>query len=216
VRLHDAMGPTPRLVRMYLLEKGLTLPVVAWDATTGAHRQGDYARRNPGAQFPALELDDGTLLAESKAICEYLDELHPEPPLVGRTPRERAETRMWVSRLDGRIVQPANLAFRSGEGIAMYQGKAPVFPESAAALKQVARDGYAWSDGLLGRGGWICGDRFTLADLVLYTTIDAYRDFGQPIDAAWERLADWHRRMSARPSAGASIHPDARALGVRA
>jgi glutathione S-transferase len=210
------MGPTPRLARMYLLEKGLVLPVVAWDPTTGAHREGDYVRRNPGGQFPALELDDGTLLAESKAICEYLDELYPEPPLVGRTPHERAETRMWVSRIDNRIVQPAALAFRSGEGLAMYQGKVPVFPESAAALKQVARDGYAWLDGLLARGGWVCGDRFSLADLVLYTTVDAYRDFGQPIEPAWERLADWHRRVSARPSADASVHADARALGVRA
>jgi glutathione S-transferase len=216
MQLHDAMGPTPRLVRLFLLEKGITLPVVAWDAFTGAHRGGDYARRNPGAQFPALELDDGPLLAESRAICEYVEELHPEPALIGRTPRERAETRMWVSRIDARIVQPAALAFRSGEGLAMYQGTVAVFPESAAALKALARDGYAWLDGLLGGAAWICGPRFTLADLVLYATLDAYHGAGQPLAAAWRRLGDWYARLAARPSAEASLHPQARAMGARA
>ncbi|MET0705716.1 MAG: glutathione S-transferase N-terminal domain-containing protein [Tardiphaga sp.] len=90
MRLFDSIGPNPRVVRMFLVEKGLVVPVETVDLAAGENRLPDHLARNPHGQMPTLELDDGSFLSETVAICEYIEELHPAPPLIGSNPQERA------------------------------------------------------------------------------------------------------------------------------
>src|SRR5690606_40583367 len=126
-------------------------------------------------QLPCLELDDGTFVSEITAICEYVEEKHPTPPLIGTTPEERAVTRMWTRRIDLNIIEPMSNGFRYGEGLALFQNRIHVIPQAADDLKAIAREKIAWLDGLMGGRSFVAGERFTLADILLY----AFLDFGK-------------------------------------
>ena len=120
MKLHTSIGPNPRLVKMFLAEKGLEVPHVAVDLVGGENRREPYnIQVNVAGQTPALELADGGFVTEITAICEYLEERQPSPPLVGTTPEERAETRMWTRRIDLKICEPMANGFRFGEGHAL-------------------------------------------------------------------------------------------------
>jgi glutathione S-transferase len=106
MKLYDSIGPNPRVVKMFMAEKGIDMPRMTVDLMAGENRQPAHVARNPGAQMPTLELDDGRYLAEITAICEYLEEKHPSPPLIGTNAEERAMTRMWTRRVDLYIVEP--------------------------------------------------------------------------------------------------------------
>jgi len=203
MKLLTSIGPNPRTVRMFLLEKRLELPTVEVDLMGGENRRPPYNERNPAGQLPALELDDGRLLAETVAICEYLEELHPSPPLIGATPEARAETRMWQRRIELGITEHLYNAFRFAEGIELFRPRMRVLPEAADGLKAVVRDKLAWLDGLLAGRTFVVGDRFTLADIILFTALDFGRTVGQPFDAQLVNLSAWFERMAARPSAQA-------------
>jgi glutathione S-transferase len=215
MRFYDSFGPNPRAARMFLLEKRLTLPTVQVDLMGGENRRGTYLERNPGGQVPALELDDGRLLAETVVIFEYLEEKIPEPPLVGRTADERAETRMWQRRIELRITEHLYNGFRFAEGIEIFRPRMRVVPEAADGLKAMARDGLAWLDGLMARKEFVAGDRFTIADIILYCAVDFGSGVGQGIDPARTNLVRWAERVAARPSAEASLHPQWEAIGLR-
>jgi len=203
MKLYQSIGPNPRAVKMFIAEKGLDIPRVEIDLPGGENRQPAHVARNPSGQTPTLELDDGTCLAEITAICEYLEEKHPHPPLIGTTPEERAETRMWTRRVDIRVCEPMANGFRFGEGYPMFKDRVLCVPEASPGLKAMARDGEEWLEGQL-QGPWICGERFTLADIVLYAFIEFGGLVGQPLDPAFARLTDWRARVGARPSAAAS------------
>src|SRR5262245_61442392 len=117
MKLFQSIGPNPRAVKIFVAEKGLDIPRVEVDLPAGENRQPPHLSRNPSGQTPTLELDDGVCLAEITAICEYLEEKKPNPPLIGSTPEERAETRMWTRRVDIRICEPMANGFRFGEGL---------------------------------------------------------------------------------------------------
>src|SRR5580692_6615991 len=106
MRLYNSIGPNPKVVRMFMAERGIDLPKIEIDLRGGENRQPPYLAKNPAGQSPALELDDGTVIAEITAICEYLDETTQGPSLIGTTPQERAETRMWTRRIDLNIIEP--------------------------------------------------------------------------------------------------------------
>lgn len=216
MKLYDSLGPNPRLVRLFMAEKGVDLPKAQIDLMSGENRRPPYTDRNPGGQMPALELDDGTLLAETVAICEYLEELHPSPPLVGSTPTERANTRMWTRRVELWITEPLTAGFRFGEGLAMFKGRMRTIPQAADDLKATARDGIEKLDGLVAGRDFIAGSRLTLADIVLYSFLDFAAGVGQPLDPKNANLTAWFARMAARPSADASLHPIAKAGNMRA
>ena len=93
------------MVRMFMHEKGIVLEAIEHDLMGGENRQAPYSSKNPGAQMPALELDDGSVLAETVVICDYLEELHPEPALIGADAKQRAEARMWDRRIEQRITE---------------------------------------------------------------------------------------------------------------
>lgn len=204
MRLYNSIGPNPKVVRMFMKEKGIELPVVEVDLRGGENRREPYLSKNPAGQSPALELDDGTILAEITVICEYLDEVTKSgPSLIGGTPQERAETRMWVRRVDLNVCEPMANGFRFAEGLKMFQNRTRCVPEAAAGLKAMAQDKLAWLDKLMEGKTFIAGDRFTLADVLLFCFVDFFAGVGQPIDPALKNIVAWHARVKERPSASA-------------
>jgi len=216
MKFYNSLGPNPRLVRMFLLEKGLELPTEEVDIMAGANRQEPYLSKNPNGQMPSLELDDGSVIAETTVICEYLEDTHPEPALIGATPEERAIARMWLRRVELRVTEPMTNGFRYAEGLAMFKDRIRTIPQAADALKAMAQDGIGWLDGLIGSQPFLVGDRLTIADIVLYAFLDFGIGVGQTVDAAHGNIKGWFDRMAARPSAEASLHPVAKAGGMRA
>ena len=116
MKLYDSIGPNPRIVRMFMAEKGIDMPKQTVDLRGGENRQAEHLKRNPHGQMPTLELDDGSYLSEITAICEYLEEKNPKPAMIGSTPEERAECRMWTRRVDLNICEPLANGYRFGEG----------------------------------------------------------------------------------------------------
>jgi glutathione S-transferase len=203
VKLYNSVGPNPQVVRMFLAEKGLKLDTVEVDLMKGENRQEAHLKRNPAGQMPSLELDDGTFVNEVTAICEYIEEKHPKPALIGTTAEERAETRMWTRRFDENVNWPLANGFRYGEGAALFKGRIPVFPEASAPLKALAQDRLKWFDGMIGGRQWIAGDRFTLADIMAFCFLSFGAMVGQPINPEAKNLLAWFDRVKARPSASA-------------
>jgi glutathione S-transferase len=204
MKLHTSVGPNPRVVKMFLAEKGLAVDFVTVDLMGGENRREPYNTSvNRAGQTPALELDDGTCLTEITAICEYLEERHPTPPLIGATPEERAQTRMWTRRVDLKVCEPMANGFRYAEGLKLFESRMRVLPEAAEGLKAVARDGLAWLEGEF-KGPWLAGERFTLADILLFSFLDFGAQGGPPLDPGLSKLTDWFGRVKARPSAAAS------------
>ena len=204
MKYYNSVGPNPRTVNMFLAEKGVTIPEVKVDLLGGENRQAAYVAVNPAGQTPALELDNGMILAEITAICEYLDEKHPSPPLIGTTAEERAETRMWVRRIDLNIVENLANGFRFSEGLGLFKDRLRCIPHAADDLKTTAQERLTWLDGLMGGRTWICGERFTLADILLYAFLDFGASVGQPLNIGNKNIAAWFERMKARPSAVAT------------
>jgi glutathione S-transferase len=202
MQLYQSIGPNPRAVKMFIAEKGLDIGRVDIDLPRGENRQAAHLSRNPSGQTPTLELDDGTFLSEITVICEYLEEVQPDPPLIGRTPKERAETRMWTRRVDLKICEPMANGFRFSEGLGLFQNRVLCVPEAAPGLKAMAKDGEAWLEANF-QGPWIAGDRFTLADILLFAFIDFGGQVGQPLDPKFTKLTEWFERVKARPSAAA-------------
>jgi glutathione S-transferase len=203
VKLYNSMGPNPHVVRMFLAEKGLDIPLEKVDLMGGENRKAPFLEINPAGQLPALELDDGSALAEITVICEYLEETHPTPPLIGTTPRERAETRMWVRRVDLNICEPMANGFRYSQGLPLFQSRMRCLPEAAEGLKAIAQDKLTWLDGLIGDGPFIAGKRLTLADILLFCFLEFGIAVGQPLNPDNKNVLAWYERMKARPSSGA-------------
>lgn len=214
MKTYDSFGPNPRALRMFLAEKGLAVPKIDVDLLGGENRQAGYVAKNPGGQLPALELDDGRVIGETVAIFEYLEETHPTPPLIGTTPEERAEARMWQRRVEFKITEHLYNGFRFSEGIELFRPRMRALPEASAGLKAMAQDGLAWLDALLAGRQWIAGDRFTMADVILYCALDFGRGVGQPLDPALQNVGAWFERVAARSSAVRSLHPQAEAVGM--
>jgi glutathione S-transferase len=204
MRFYNSIGPNPRIVKMFMAEKAIDIPRVEVDLRAGENRQSAHLARNPSGQMPTLELDDGSYLAEVTAICEYLEELHPTPPLIGATPQERAMTRMWTRRVDLYIVEPMLTGFRSSQGLNFFKDRMRLLPQAADDLKALAQEKITWLDGLIAGRDFIAGPRFTLADILLFCTMDFAATVGQPLNPANTNIAAWFERVKARPSAAAS------------
>ena len=204
MKFYNSVGPNPRMVRMFMAEKGVTLEWVEIDLRGGENRREQYLQVNPAGQTPALVLDDGTVITEITAICEYIDEISKDTPsLIGDTPAERAATRMWARRIDLNIVEPAGNGFRFAEGLKMFQSRVRCIPQAADDLKAIAREKLTWLDGLMGSKPFIAGDKITMADVLLFAFLDFMKAVGQPLDPANKNLTAWFERMKARPSAAA-------------
>ena len=204
VRLFDSFGIGPRIARFFLLEKGIEIPRYEVDIMLGENRDEAYLKLNPSGQTPALELEDGTVIAELPVICEYVEEASPGRPLIGATALDRAVARMWWRRVEMNICQPMIHGFYFGEGLEMFRTRTRCIPEAAEGMKERGRDGMRWLDELL-TGQWIAGTTFTVADIFLYGYLDQLADKGQPIPDDCVRLRAWLERVAERPAAEMSL-----------
>jgi len=203
MKLYNSVGPNPRVVRMFLHEKGLEVPREEVDIRSGENRQPPYLARNPSGQCPALELDDGTVLAEITAICEYIEDTHPQPPLIGTSPLEKAKTRMWTRRIDLNIAEPLANGFRFAEGLKMFQDRIHCIPQAADDLKLSVQKKLTWLDQQMQGRQFVVGDRFSLADILLFCFLDFGTQVKQPLNPENENIIAWYERVRSRPSAAA-------------
>jgi glutathione S-transferase len=199
MKLYASVGPNPRVVTLFIAEKGLSIETVDVDIRGGENRRADFLKINPAGQSPALQLDNGAVITEILAICEYLEEHKPSPALIGTTPEERAETRMWMRRVDLKICEPMANGFRFAEGLPMFKDRMRCVPEAAPGLKAIAKDGLEWLEGQM-TGPWIVGQRFTLADILLFAFLEFGAMVGQPLDPGFKKLTAWMDRVKARQS----------------
>ena len=195
-------APNPRRVRMFLAEKGIALEETPVDLMTREHKSEGFRAKNSLGQVPTLELDDGTTISETVAICRYFEELQPDPSLFGRTALEKAQVDMWVRRVEFVLMQPVGNYWRHAH------------PRTAALIHQYKdfgesnRDGYSnaqrWLDGELADGRpFVAGERISMADICALSTVDFAHWIGLAIDEGRPHLSAWHERMKARPSAAA-------------
>jgi glutathione S-transferase len=201
--LYDSIGPNPRVVRMFMAERNIELPKATIDLRGGENRQPAYLAKNPAGQMPCLELDDGSVLGEITAICEYLDEITPGESLIGATPQQRAETRMWTRRIDLNIIEPMTNGYRFSQGLKLFQNRIRCIPQAADDLKLTAQEKLAWLEGLIQGREFVCGDRLTLADIMLFCFLDFGAQVGQPVKPELTAVTGLIERMKARPSAAA-------------
>jgi len=204
MKLYDSVGPNPRIVRMFMAEKGIEMPKQTVDLRGGENREAAHLERNPHGQMPTLELDNGAYVSEIIPICEYLEEKTPAPAVIGSTAEERAECRMWTRRIDLNICEPLANGFRFSEGLKLFEKRIHCVPEASPGLKAMAANRLKWLDGQMADGReFICGKRFTLADILLYCFLDFGGQVGQPLDPANTHIAAWFKRVAERPSAKA-------------
>ena len=195
-------APNPRRVRIFLAEKGLTLPMANVDLGKLEQKSAAFSLVNPFQQIPALELDDGVVITESIAICRYLEELHPEPNLFGASPLERATIDMWQRRIEFKLLAPIASAFRHSHP-AMKEMENPQLPEWAAVSRTRALREMEVFDRLLADRPFAAGDRFRVADITGLVALDFTRPARIAIPAHLENLTRWRQNLAARPSAAA-------------
>ena len=215
MKVLNSFGPNPRMLRMFLLEKNITIDFVEHDLMGAENRKEAYLAKNPGGQLPALELDNGDVIAETVVICDYLEDLYPDPALVGKSAEERAEARMWNRRVEQKITENMYAGFRFAEGLQLFENRVRCLPEAADGLKAAGQDGLAWLDVQMDGKEFICGGRITIADLVLYCCTDFAAGVGQVIDTKLKNVTAWFSRIENRASAVGSLHPAAEKVGMR-
>lgn len=204
MKFYDSVGPNPKVVRVFAAEKGITLPTEKVDLRAGDNRKEPHLKRNPHGQMPTLELDNGSYLSEITAICEYLEDKFPTPALIGATPEEKAECRMWTRRVDLNICEMLGNGYRYGEGNDFFKNRILTVPEASPGLKAVAQNRLKWLDGQMADGReFLCGKRFTLADILLHCFVTFFAKVGQPVDESNKNIVAWIERVGARPSAKA-------------
>ena len=202
MKLYEFAGaPNPRKVRVYINEKGIDVPPESVDILTGQNRSPEFLKKNPLGGLPVLELDDGSHLTESLAIIEYLEELHPEPPMLGRTPLERARVReaeriaeIGVLSNVGTIFQNTH-PFFAGRVKQSADAADNARPRLQAALKVI--------DGRLARHKFVAGDTPTIADCTLLAALDFAAFSGIELDPALRNVHRWYEEFKQRPSAQA-------------
>ena len=203
MKLYDSIVPNPHVVRMFIAELGLDIEKEEVDLRGGENRQAEHLSRNPSGQMPTLELDDGSFLAEITVICEYLDEINGNSDLIGKTPQERAETKMWVRRIDLQIIEPLTNGFRSAEGYEFFKERLHLIPQAADDLKAIAQERLVWLDQQLEGKEFICGDRLTLADIMLYCFLNFGATVGQPINEGNKNISALYAKLDSLDSASA-------------
>lgn len=200
MKLYDSsMAPNPRRVRIFLAEKGIEVPRQEVNLGKAENRQPDFLEKNPMGGVPVLELDDGTCIAESVAICRYFEEVQPEPPLMGVDAKDRALVEMWNRRMELEILAATAGAFRNTHDF--FKGRIPQVAEYGEVCKQSAIKRLGWLDEVLAGREFIAGDRYTIADITALCGIDFGRVSGIKIAPEQKNLTRWHSAVSDRPSA---------------
>lgn len=202
--LYDAPSPAPnpRRVRIYLAEKGITVPTTQLSIMAGEHKSPSFVAKYPPGQLPALELDDGRMIGETIAICRYFEALHPDPPMFGTDAVSAAEIEMWTRRVElgfGSAIR--NIWIHTHPLTArVVKHQYTDFGESNRPIADAAMRQF---DAALANAPFLAGPDYSMADIALLSTIDFAGFIGVPIPSDATALIDWHKRVSARPSAAA-------------
>lgn len=195
-------APNPRRVRIFLAEKGLEVPEVHIGLRQGGHRQPEHLARNSLGQVPVLELDDGTTISETVAICRYFEALHPTPPLFGVTALEQAQVEMWSRRIELRLMVPIGMFWRHAHPFTAHLLEQ--YKDFGESNRETVDKTLMWLDRELSDGRpYLAGETYTMADIVGQTTLDFADLIGLPTPAEARNVLAWRERMAARPSAGA-------------
>jgi len=203
MRLFDGgRAPNPRRVRIFLAEKGLTIPIVPVDLGKGEHLTPEFSARNAARRVPVLELDDGTHLTESIAICRYFEELHPEPPLFGQGALGRAQVEMFNRKLELELYLAVQAVFRHLHP-AMAAFEVPQVPAWGEANKARALAHLAALDTHLAGRDFVAGDALSVADITGLVIVDFLRWAKIALPEELTNLRRWHAGLAARPSAAA-------------
>ena len=203
MKLYDGgRAPNPRRVRIYLAEKRITVPIEPVNLGALQHKSADFAAINPVQRVPALALDDGSVIAESIAICRYFEALHPEPPLFGVGAREIAEIEMWNRRLELNLLFPIAHVFRNTHP-AMKEMEVPQVAAWAEANKPRIMEFLDVLERNLKDRPFAAGDRFSVADITGLVAVDFMKPAKLMVPEACASVRRWHAAVSARPSAGA-------------
>ena len=203
MRLYDGgRAPNPRRTRIFLAEKGIELSLMPVDLGGLEQMSAEYAAVNPLKRVPALELDDGTVITESIAICRYFEAVQPEPALFGRGALDSARVEMWNRRLELHLLMPVSHVFRNSRP-AMKAMEVPQVPAWAEANRPRVLDFINFLDGELKGRPFICGDKFTVADITGLVAIDFMKPAKLAVPEELKHLKRWHDDVSARPSASA-------------
>ncbi len=194
-------APNPRRVRIFAAEKGIALPTRDLSIPEREHKSDEFLALNPRGQTPALQLDDGTVITESVAICRYLEGLQPDPPLFGRDAREQALVEMWSRRVEMILMPPIGAVWvHTHPFTARLPGRNAEWGE---ANRPRVDEAMRFFDASLAGREFLAADHFTNADILLLTTVDFAGFVGMPIPEDLTSLRAWHARISARPSAAA-------------
>jgi len=200
--IDQPLAPNPRRVRIFLAEKGITLPTELVDLGKLEHRTAEFAAWNPLQQVPVLILDDGTAISESVAICRYFEEQQPDPPLFGRDTMGRVLVEMWQRRMELALLFRIAQCFRHSHP-AMAELEKPQIKEWAEANRPRVLKVLAWLDEELAGRHYIAGDEFSIADITGLVAIDFMKRARIERPGELKNLARWHEEVSSRPSASA-------------
>jgi glutathione S-transferase len=202
MKIYDSKAaPNPRRVRIFLAEKGIEVPYEQVDITKAESRSPEFRKKNSLGVLPVLELDDGTCIAESVAICRYFEESQPNPPLMGVDAQDRAIVEMWQRRMEFEIFAPILQVFRNTH--AFFKGRIPQVAEYGEVCRKAAERQLGWLDEVLADREFVAGSRYTIADITALCGIDFGRVSDIRIQAEQKNLARWHAAVSGRPSAKA-------------
>jgi glutathione S-transferase len=199
---NHALAPNPRRVRIFAAEKGIELMLADVDILAGQSRTPEFLAKNSSGGVPVLELDDGSYLSESVAICRYLEGLHPEPNLLGRDLREQAEIEQWNRRMELELFAAIGRTVQNTSSI--FQGRFKQFPEYGEAQRALVYQRFERMDRELNGHKFIAGDRFTIADITALVAIDIGGRLAEiKIAPELAHLTGWHETVSSRASAKA-------------
>ena len=204
MKLHtSARAPNPRRVTMFMAEKNITdIELVMIDLNNQQHHSAEFLAKSPLAKIPVLELDDGRMLGETRAICTYLEGLHPEPNLMGATFEERAFIEMSDRRAEFYLLGTiGNWIRHTHPGLAPLEQ--PQFPDFGNSQGEKLRGVARWLDTALASRPFVAGDRFTIADITAYSALEFARGLMKfrPADEGMPYLAAWYERIAQRPCA---------------
>jgi glutathione S-transferase len=204
MKLYNAAmpAPNPRRVRIFAAEKGMNLPLVDVAIMKREHKSPEHVARNSLGQVPTLELDDGSMISETVAICRYLESLQPEPSMFGKSGKEQAEIEMWVRRIEFQLMTPVGMFWRHAHPFTA-QVVVPQYKEFGESNRAHYDKALAWLDGELKGKSFIAGDKYTMADICALSTVDFATWIGLAMPDNLPNLKAWHDRVSERPSAKA-------------
>jgi glutathione S-transferase len=200
MRIYDFAGaPNPKRLRVYLAEKGITVPMQQVNIIAGETRSPEFLKKNPLGGLPVLELDDGTYLTESLAIMEYFEELHPNPPMIGTTPLERARVRALERIAELNVLSRVITIFQNTHPF--MAGRIKQSADAAENARTQLDAGLRVLDSYIGHNAFVAGERPTIADCTLLAALD-FAEFAQvPVDPSYANVTRWHKAFKKRPSA---------------